>query len=139
MGTNTISGFKKFILRGNVVDLAVGVVIGSAFHNIVNSFVSDIISPFISLMGGQPDFSKYSLTIQGTKFAIGDFLNNIISFLIMALVIYFFVVVPINKLVSFSASKKPIEPTDKLCPYCFKNIPKKALRCPECTSKLPES
>lgn len=93
-----LSGFKTFIMRGNVVDLAVGVVIGAAFSNIVNSLVKDIITPIAAAIFGQPDFSKLAVTINGSAILYGSFLNSLLSFLIMALTIYYFVVLPINKL-----------------------------------------
>jgi large conductance mechanosensitive channel len=93
-----LSGFKTFIMRGNVVDLAVGVVIGAAFGNVVNSLVTDIITPIVAAVFKQPDFSAMSITINGSHILYGNFLNTAISFLVIAMVIYYFVVTPINKL-----------------------------------------
>src|SRR5947208_3977753 len=93
-----IGGFKKFILRGNVVDLAVGIVIGAAFGNVVQALVKDLITPLIGIFGGQADFSAWVITVRGSRFAVGDFVNALISFLLLALVVYFFVVLPVNKL-----------------------------------------
>lgn len=133
-------GFKKFILRGNVVDLAVGIVIGSAFTDVVQAMVKGLITPLISAFGAAPDFSKWSFTINKSTFYPGDFINALISFLILAFVVYFLVITPVNKLVSLTAQKKkPEEPTDKKCPYCFTAIPIKAVRCPNCTSTLKKS
>jgi len=125
-------GFKKFIARGNVIDLAVGVVIGASFGAVVNALVRDFLTPLIGLIGGKPDFSNFALTVGSSKFGIGDFLNALISFLIISLVIYFFVVLPINKITA--GSKKG--PSTKKCPVCFTDIPTKARRCPNCTSDI---
>lgn len=131
-----IQGFKQFILKGNVVDLAVGVVIGGAFGSIVTSLVKDIITPAIGAIGGQPDFSRISFTINNSKFLIGDFLNSVISFLIIAAVIYFFVITPMNKLMEVTRKEKPVDPTTKKCPECLSIIPLEARRCAFCTSIL---
>lgn len=129
--------FKQFIMKGNVVDLAVGVVIGVAFGAVVTSLVSDIFTPLIAAIGGQPDFSGLALTINGSQFAYGKFLNALISFLFIAAVIFFFVVKPMNALQKRAASKKaPEDPAEKKCPECLSEIPKAAKRCKYCTSKL---
>ena len=129
-----LHGFKQFILKGNVVDLAVGVVIGGAFGTIVTALVKDIITPVIGAIGGQPDFSGINFTINNSKFMIGDFLNAVISFLIIATVIYFFVVLPMNKLIEATRREKPVDPTTKKCPECLSIIPIDARRCAFCTS-----
>lgn len=129
-----LEGFKKFVLRGNVVDLAVGVVVGAAFTNIVNSFVKDILTPIMAIPGGKPDFSGLSVKIGNGSFMIGNFLNAVISFLIVAGVIYFFVVTPLNRLQAMVKTKE--EKVSRSCPFCRKDIDKKATRCPFCTSKL---
>lgn len=130
-----LKDFKKFILRGNVVDLAVAVVIGAAFGAVVTGLVKDIITPFIAAIGGQPDFSNLSFTINNSKFLYGDFLNAVISFLILASVIFFFVVNPLNK---FMAKIKPSEavekPVERECPECLSSIPAAAKRCKYCTA-----
>jgi large conductance mechanosensitive channel len=129
--------FKKFILRGNVVDLAVGVVIGSAFGSVVTSMVKDIFTPLIAALGGKHDFSKLTFMINGSQFAYGDFLNTLIAFLSIATVIFFFVVQPVNKLQSIAnRNKTPAEPTDRKCPECLSQIPKQARRCAFCTAKI---
>lgn len=134
-----LDGFKKFILRGNVVDLAVGIVVGAAFNSIVQTFVSGLLTPALGIIGGQPDFSNFTVTINGSQIMIGNFLNAVISFLILATVIYFFVVVPTNKLRDLANSeKKTSDPTTKKCPYCLTVIPVKATRCSACTSQLPK-
>ena|SRR5579884_2256738 len=130
-------GFRQFILRGNVVDLAVAVVVGAAFSSVVSSLTTDFINPLISLVGGKPNLSFLYFTIRGSKFLVGDFLNNLITFLIDAAVIYFFVVTPINKLVSLSKSQKPADPSTKKCPHCLSEIPMEAKRCAFCTYPVP--
>jgi large conductance mechanosensitive channel len=131
-----IKGFKEFILKGNVVDLAVGVVIGVAFGAVVTALVKDIITPFIAAIGGKPDFSKLSFTINNSVFMIGDFLNALVSFIIVAAVIYFFVILPMNKLISLTKKEKTSDPTTKKCPECLSDISLGAKRCPFCTSVL---
>src|SRR5438105_10829600 len=114
-----MNGFRDFILRGNVVDLAVGVVIGAAFGSIVTAFVKDLITPLIAAIGGQPDFSQIYFTINNSKFMIGDFLNSLLSFLIIAAVIYYFVVLPVNALMKrFKPQEIPVPETTRDCPYC---------------------
>ena len=131
-----MDGFKKFILRGNVVDLAVGVVIGAAFNSVVMSFVKSFFTPIITFISGNGRLSTLYFSIGNTKIAYGDFINALISFLIVAVVIYFFVVLPMNKLQELSQSGKTIDPTTKHCPYCISEIPIKATKCPACTSVL---
>ncbi len=131
-----LQGFKQFILKGNVVDLAVGVVIGVAFGSVVTALVKDIITPIIGAIGGKPDFSGISFTINNSKFLIGDFLNAVISFLIIAAVIYFFVVIPMNKLIALTRKEKPVDPTTQKCPECLSIIPLGAKRCAFCTTVL---
>ncbi|HVZ58919.1 MAG TPA: large conductance mechanosensitive channel protein MscL [Patescibacteria group bacterium] len=134
-----IEGFKKFILRGNVVDLAVGIVVGAAFNSVVQSFVKDVFTPFLGIAGGIPDFSNLALHVGKATILLGDFINALISFLIVATAIYFFVVVPMNKLKDITNRSKGTEdPTTKKCPYCFSEISAKATRCPNCTSQLPK-
>jgi large conductance mechanosensitive channel len=131
--------FKKFILRGNVVDLAVGIVIGASFTGVVNSFVRDIVNPVIELFYHGGKFSSTYFTIHGARFQYGDLLNNLLSFLIVALVVFFLVVQPINKLNELAMRHKNTpEPTTKKCPYCLSVIPNQARRCKYCTSELTE-
>lgn len=134
----TVNGFKQFILRGNVVDLAVGVVIGASFGNIVNALVKDLIMPIIGAFGRVPNFSSLSFVIHGSRFMYGDFLNVLVTFLLIAVAIYFFVVLPVNKLIAISKkSPATIDPTTKKCPECLSEIPLAASRCAHCTTKLP--
>ena len=133
-----MNGFKKFILRGNVVDLAVGVIIGSAFNSVIQALVKSFFTPIVSLLTGNNKLSTLYFYIHGTKINYGDFVNALISFLIVAFVVYFFVVMPMNKLQQLSQSGKSIDPTTKKCPYCFSEINIKATRCPDCTSQLTE-
>lgn len=133
-----LNGFKKFILRGNVVDLSVGIVIGSAFTSVVTALVQDIINPTIGFAGRVPDLSGIAFTVNENKFLVGHFLNTLISFLIAASTMYFFVVLPINTLVDrFKRRNAPkIDPTTKKCPECLSDIPKEATRCAHCTTKF---
>ncbi len=132
-----LKDFKKFILRGNVVDLAVAVVIGAAFSTIVMALVKDIVTPLIAAIGGKPDFSKLSITINHSQLMYGDFLNAVVSFMLIAGVIFFLVVQPINKLIAISnRSKGSEEPSEKKCPDCLSKIPAAAKRCAFCTSHL---
>lgn len=129
-----LQGFKTFILRGNVVDLAIGVVIGAAFSNVVNAFVKDILTPFIGALVHVPDFSSLTFTLRGSKFMYGDFLNTLISFVLMAAAVYFFVVLPINKMTALlRREKETIDPTTKKCSECLGEIPRDAKRCAYCT------
>ncbi|HVA96319.1 MAG TPA: large conductance mechanosensitive channel protein MscL [Candidatus Acidoferrales bacterium] len=131
-----MEGFKKFILRGNVVDLAVGVVIGAAFNSVVASLVKGFFTPIIAIVTGNHNFSALYFSVNGVQVHYGDFINALISFLIIAAVVYFFVVLPMNKLQQLSRSGKTIDPTTKKCPYCFSEINIKATRCPFCTAVL---
>lgn len=126
--------FKQFLLRGNVVDLAVGVVIGAAFGTVVTALVSDILTPFIAAIAKTPDFGALSFTINGSKFMYGHFLNAVISFLLVASAIFFFVVKPMNVLITRSKKTEPTPaPTTKKCLECLSDIPLAAKRCSHCT------
>lgn len=132
-----IQDFKKFVLRGNVVDLAVAVVIGAAFGAIVTALVKDFVTPIIGAVGGKPDFSHLYFTINGSRFLYGDFINAVISFLLIATVVFFCVVQPLNKFVTISNRKKGTpEPTTRKCPECLSEVPKLASRCAFCAIKL---
>ncbi len=130
-----IGGFKKFLLRGNVVDLAVGVVIGAAFGNVVQAIVKDILNPIISAFGGVSDVSGLYLIAGGIRFPVGDLINALISFFLIALIVYLVVVLPVNKLMDRYKPQPQPAPT-KDCPECTNKIPKAARRCPECSAQL---
>lgn len=133
-----IQGFKQFLLRGNVIDLAVAVVIGGAFGAVVTALVKDLLTPFIAAAVGQPDFSAIKFTVNASEFLIGDFINAIVSFLLISAAIYFFVVVPVNKLTArLRRGEAPPDPTTKKCPDCLSEVPIAARRCAFCTSALP--
>jgi len=128
-----LDGFKKFILRGNVVDMAVGVVIGAAFGGVVSALTKDLLTPLIAAIVGKPDFSALHFEINGTLFPIGDFINACVSFLLIAAAIYFFVVTPVNALVArMRKEPAPADPTTKKCPECLSEIPIDARRCAHC-------
>jgi large conductance mechanosensitive channel len=131
------SGFKEFLLRGNVVDLAVGVVVGAAFGAVVTAFTKDLLTPLIAAVAGKPDFSAIQFTVNNSKFLVGDFVNAVVSFLIIGVAVYYFVVLPINAMVRrFKKEPPPAAPTTKKCPECFSDIPIPAKRCPFCTSAV---
>jgi large conductance mechanosensitive channel len=132
---STVTEFRDFILRGNVVDLAVGVVVGMAFGKIVDALVKDLITPFIGMFG-KVDLSSLNTTINGAKFGFGDFLNVVISFLIIATVVFFLVVKPVNHLMSLRKTDTPTDPVTRECPQCLSSIPLKATRCAFCTAEV---
>ena len=127
-----MKGFRQFLLRGNVVDMAVGIVIGAAFGTVVTGFVKGLLTPFIAALVKQPDFSALTFTINGSKFLYGDFINALISFVIVAGAVYFFVVLPMNTLTSKMKREPPAAPTTRKCPECLSEIPINALRCAFC-------
>ncbi len=128
--------FKQFLLRGNVVDLAVGVVIGAAFGTVVSALVKDFLTPLIAAIAKAPDFSGLYFTIRGSQFMYGDLINAIISFLLVAAAIFFFVVKPVNMLISRARKEPPADPTTKKCPECQSEIPLDAKRCGHCTQPV---
>jgi large conductance mechanosensitive channel len=128
-----MKGFKQFLLRGNVVDLAVGVVIGVAFGAVVNALVKDLITPFIAALVGKPDFSYLGFTVRGTQFPVGDFVNALVSFVLVSSAVYFFVVLPMNALIARMHHEPPPDPTTRKCPECVSEIPIEARRCKFCT------
>lgn len=132
---DVIKEFREFISRGNVIDLAVAVVVGTAFVQVVNAIVAGLITPLIGMIGGN-DFSALDFTINGSTFRYGDFTNKVISFLIIAAVIFFFVVQPVNYLMQRANKEPPPDPTLKKCPECLSDIPVDARRCAFCTSQL---
>jgi large conductance mechanosensitive channel len=131
-----LKGFRDFILRGNVVDLAVAVVVGAAFTAVVNATVASWITPLIAAIGGQPDFSQLDFTINGSRFAYGEWINALISFLIIAAVIYFLVVLPLNRLMALRKTEEPVGPVTRECPECLSKIPQMARRCSFCTAEV---
>jgi large conductance mechanosensitive channel len=131
-----MDGFKKFLLRGNVVDLAVAVVIGTAFGAVVKALVESLITPMIGAFGGVPDFSALFFTVSGSRFAIGEFINALLAFVILAAVVYFFVVLPVNALMDRFKSDEPIGPKTAECPHCLSKIPAVATYCAFCTREV---
>jgi large conductance mechanosensitive channel len=131
-----MEGFKKFILRGSVLDLAVAVIIGAAFTAIVNSLVKDIITPIFGIFGGLPDFSAWTFTINGSQFNIGSFINALVSFLIMAVVLYWFIIAPANRLMDVAKIERAQEVKTRECPECLSKIPEAARRCAFCTAEV---
>ncbi len=129
-----MQGFKQFLLRGNVVDMAVGIVVGAAFGTVVSSFVKDLLTPFLAAIVRKPDFSSIAFTINKSQFLIGDFVNAIVSFVLIAAAVYFAVVLPVNTLVSRMHHQPPADLTTKKCPECISEIPIEAKRCKFCTS-----
>jgi large conductance mechanosensitive channel len=128
-----LKGFRAFLLRGNVVDLAVAVVIGAAFGTVVQAFVKDLVTPLIAAIGGKPDFTSLNFTINNSKFTYGDFFNALIAFMVIAAVIYYFVVLPVNALIARARKEPPADPTTKKCTECMSEIPIGAKRCAFCT------
>ena len=128
-----LTDFKKFLLRGNVVDLAVAVVIGTAFAAVVKALVADLLTPIIALIFGKPDFGALSFTLNSSHFHYGDFLNNVITFVSIAAAVFFFVVAPVNRLVARRAAE---DPDTRECPECTSVIPIAARRCPQCTAQI---
>ena len=130
-------GFREFVLRGNVVDMAVGVVIGAAFGAIVTAFVKDLLTPLIAALVGKPDFSAYTFEVNGSKFLYGDFINAVIAFLLIAAAVYYFVVLPVNALMARMHKNDPAAaPDKKQCPECLSDIPVGARKCAYCTSAV---
>jgi large conductance mechanosensitive channel len=128
-----LADFRKFLLRGNVVDLAVAIVVGTAFVAVVKALVTDLFTPIIALIFGKPNFETLSFTINGSHFLYGDFINTVFTFVTIAAVIFFLVVAPVNAL---QARRAQADPDTKECPECASAIPVKARRCPLCTSTL---
>jgi large conductance mechanosensitive channel len=132
-----MKGFRQFLMRGNIVDLAVAVVIGGAFGTVVTALVKDLITPIIAALVGKPDFSAISFTINDSKFPIGDFINAGLSFVLVAASIYFFVVLPMNAITArLRKGEAPPDPTTKTCPECLSTIPLGARKCAFCTSAV---
>jgi large conductance mechanosensitive channel len=132
-----LKGFKQFLMRGNVVDLAVAVVIGAAFGAVVDALVKDLLTPIIAAVVGKPDFSAIQFTVNGSQFQIGAFINAVLSFVFVAAAIYFFVVTPMNMINERrKRGEAPADPTTKTCPECLSEVPIAARRCAHCTQPL---
>jgi large conductance mechanosensitive channel len=132
-----MKGFKQFIMRGNVLDLAVAVVMGAAFGGVVTALVKDLLTPLIAAIVGKPDFSAIKFEVNASKFLIGDFINALISFILIAAAVYFFVILPMNTLMArMRRGEAPPDPTSKECPECLSSIPIAAKRCAFCTSPV---
>jgi large conductance mechanosensitive channel len=131
-----MDGFRKFLLRSNVVDLAVAVVIGAAFGAVVQAFVKDLLTPLIGVFLGVPDFSAWAFTVNGSRFLIGDFVNNVLTFFFVALVVYYFVVVPAQRLMDRFKPDEPAPAATRECPECLSKVPSAARRCAFCTAQL---
>ena len=132
-----LTGFRQFLLRGNVIDLAVAVVIGGAFGDVVAAMVKDLITPLIAAVVGQPDFSAITFTVNGSQFLIGDFINALLAFVLVSAAVYFFIVVPVNAIAARRArGEAPADPTTKKCPECLSEVAIAARRCAFCTSTL---
>jgi len=132
-----LKGFRAFVMRGNVLDLAVAVVMGGAFGAVVTAFVKDLLTPLVAAIAGKPDFSAIAFQVNGSKFLIGDIINQAISFLLIAAAVYFFVVLPVNTIVArLNRGETPPDPTTKKCSECLSEVPIAARRCAFCTSAL---
>jgi large conductance mechanosensitive channel len=131
--------FRAFLLRGNVVDLAVAVVIGAAFGAVVASLVADLITPIIAAIFGKPDFSNLTFTINGSEFRYGSFINAVIAFLTVASAIFWLVVLPMNRLAARRRTEEPVDKVTRECPECLSEVPVAAHRCAFCTSALTPS
>ncbi|MES2436796.1 MAG: large conductance mechanosensitive channel protein MscL [Patescibacteria group bacterium] len=131
-----IKDFKQFLLRGNVVDLAVGVVIGAAFGTVVTALVTDLLTPLIGAIAKVPDFAGLSFTVNGSQFMYGHFINALVSFVLVAAAIFFFVIKPMNYLIAKSRKEAPADPTTKKCKECLSEIPLEAKRCSYCTQVI---
>jgi large conductance mechanosensitive channel len=131
-----VKDFREFLLRGNLVEIAVGIVIGVAFTTVVMALVGDLITPLIAAIGGQPDFAGLHFTIHHSLFAYGAFLNALISFVVIVAVLFYFVVKPLNVLMARFKSEPPVDTTVRPCPECLSAIPAEARRCAFCTAQV---
>ncbi len=131
-----LKDFREFLLRGNLVELAVAVVIGVAFSAVISSLTEDLITPLIAAIGGEPDFAGLTFTINGSEFRYGEFINALLSFLIIAAVVFFLVIRPVNALVK-RYKTEPLDEDSRVCPECLSEIPIEAKRCAFCTAKVP--
>ncbi len=128
--------FRQFLLRGNLVDMAVGIVIGVAFAALVTALVKDLITPLIAAIGGKPNFGFLSFTVNGSHFLYGDFINALLAFVTIAAVVFYLVVKPVNVLLARRKSEPPVDETVRACPYCLSEIPVAATRCAFCTQEV---
>jgi large conductance mechanosensitive channel len=128
--------FRSFILRGNLVDLAVAVVVGTAFTAVVNAIVKDLVTPLIAAVGGKPNFANLAFTINGSRFAYGDFLNALVTFLLVAAVLFFVVIKPVNALMDALRTEPEVDSPTRSCPECLSQIPRAASRCAFCTTEV---
>ena len=134
-----LKGFRQFMLRGNAIDLAVAVVIGGAFGAVVTALVKDLLTPLLAAIGGRPDFSAIAFDVNGSRFLIGDFLNALVSFLLISIAVYFFVVVPVNAFIArMRRGEAPQDPTTRKCPECLSEVPLAARRCAFCATPLAQ-
>jgi large conductance mechanosensitive channel len=131
-----LEGFRKFVLRGNAIDLAVGVIIGAAFTAVVNSLVKDLITPVFGVFGGLPDFSAWAFVVNGSRFGIGSFVNALVSLVLIGAVLYFAIVLPMNRLMDRRKVEEDPDDVTVRCPACRSKIPETARRCPFCTTVL---
>ena len=131
-----LKDFRDFVLRGNVVELAIAVVVGAAFGALVSAFVASFITPLIAAIGGKPDFSDLAFTVNGSRFTYGLFFNALLSFLIIAAVVFFFVVRPLNALMARLKPEPPVDRVVRPCPECLSDIPEDARRCAFCTAEV---
>ena len=131
--------FKEFLLRGNLVDMAVGVVIGLAFAAVITALVADLITPLIAAIGGKPDFAGLTFTVNGSHFLYGAFINALISFVVIAAVIFFLVLKPVNRLMAARRTESPVAAETRPCPECLSEIPLAATRCAFCTAEVGAS
>lgn len=128
--------FREFLLRGNMVDLAVAVVVGAAFGTVVSALVADLITPLVAAVGGKSDFSRLTFTVNGSHFLYGAFVNAVTAFFVVAAVVFFLVVKPVNALIARRKTEPPVDATTRQCPECMSEIPVAARRCAFCTSEL---
>jgi large conductance mechanosensitive channel len=131
-----VKDFKEFLLRGNLVDMAVGIVIGLAFAAVITALVADLVTPLIAAIGGNPDFSSLSFTINNSHFLYGAFINALITFIVIAAVIFFLVVKPVNAMMAKRRVEPPVDEDVRGCPECLSEIPKAARRCAFCTAEV---
>jgi len=128
--------FKEFLLRGNLVDMAVGVVIGLAFAAVITALVADLITPLIAAIGGKPDFAGLTFTVNGSHFLYGSFINALIAFVVIAAVVFFLVLKPVNRLMAARRTESPVAAETRPCPECLSEIPLAATRCAFCTAEV---